>query len=74
VLDHQHAIGRAGAGSVAASYHALVWRWIMWIPLVVIAVLVGYLFAVVLIPRAAAEPAGPTPALIVTQTIPAQEP
>lgn len=49
-------------------------RWIMWIPLIVIAVVVGYLLAVVLIPRDAAEPAGPTPTLIVTPTIPAQEP
>ena len=45
----------------------------MWIPLIVIAVVVGYLFAVVFIPRDAAEPARPTQTLIVTQTIPAQE-
>jgi hypothetical protein len=38
----------------------------------VIAVVVGYLLAVVFIPRDAGE-AGPTPTLIVTQTIPAQE-
>jgi hypothetical protein len=49
------------------------WAWTIWIPLAVIAVVVGYLLAVVLIPRDAAGPARPTPALIVTQTIPAQE-
>jgi hypothetical protein len=48
-------------------------EWIRWIPFIVIAVVVGYLLAVVFIPRDAGEPAGPTPTLIVTQTIAAQE-
>ncbi|HEU0245661.1 MAG TPA: hypothetical protein VFR38_01095 [Gaiellaceae bacterium] len=47
-------------------------RWIYRILLVLVAVVAGLLLAV-LIPRDADAPAGPT-ILIVTQTIPAQEP
>ena len=45
--------------SRSSPYHALVSRWITWIPPIVIAVVVGYLRAVVFILRDAGEPAKP---------------
>ena len=49
-------------------------RWVKVIPLVLLAAVVGYLLAVMLIPRGTDKPAGTTPILIVTQTIPPAEP
>jgi hypothetical protein len=49
-------------------------RWIKMIPLVLLAAVVGYLLAVMVIPRGSDKPAGTTPTLIVTQTLVASGP